>query len=364
MASQTLPPPSPDESGLPSLPGDQALRYPFAEPPHFGEVLEVAPGVRWVRMPLGGSLGAINCWAIEDGDGWAIVDTGLGLDQTLGLWRKVIEGALEGRPLKRVFVTHMHPDHIGAAGWLTRTFGCELWITRLEYLTCRSFITGVGHAASPEASRFYRLAGWSEEELTAYPPHFGGMGAIVQPLPESFHRVTDGDEIQIGAHMWRVITGAGHSPEHACLHCPDLGVFISGDQVLPKISSNVSVTLMEPEANPLADWLTSLASIRARLPEDVLVLPAHNSPFVGVRQRIDALIEHHETALERLLVMLQSPRRAVDVFPVLFKRQIDGPLLRMATGESLAHLTCLVRRGLASRSGDGEAHWYSGARAD
>lgn len=348
-------------------PARPKLSYPFEAAPKLGEAVDVAPGVKWLRMPLGGALAFINVWAIAEGpknggDGWAIVDTGMGGADTQGAWRAAFAGPLAGKPATRVFVTHMHPDHIGMAGWLTRKFQCRLWISRLEFLMCRSLAADTGREAPADALTFYRAAGWDEEAIETYRARFGGFGRALHALPDSFQRLSDGDEVVIGDHLWRVVVGSGHSPEHACLYCPELKLMISGDQVLPRISSNVSVFPTEPEGDPLTDWLTSLARIKTKIPDDVLVLPAHNDPFHGLHARIDHLIGGHERGLARLRALIVEPKRAVDVFHVLFRRKIDSYVLGMATGESIAHLNCLIARGQARRSIDEKGvDWYQAA---
>lgn len=343
------------------------LTYPFEHAPKLGEAVDIAPGVKWLRMPLGGALAWINVWAIADRTpdgtwGWAIVDTGISGLETRNAWRTALKGPLEGKPVTRVFVTHMHPDHIGMAGYLTRKFGARLWITRLEYITCRSLAADTGREAPEDAVTFFRGAGWDEEALEAYKAKFGGFGRGLYALPDSFRRISDGEEIRIGDHVWRVVVGSGHSPEHGSLYCPDLKLMISGDQVLPKISSNVSVFPTEPDGDPLTDWLTSLTRIKDRVPDDVLVLPAHNDPFHGLHARIDHLVGGHERGLTRLRALIAEPKRVVDVFHVLFRRKIDENLLGLATGESLAHLNCLIARGEAVRERDADGvDWYRAA---
>jgi glyoxylase-like metal-dependent hydrolase (beta-lactamase superfamily II) len=335
------------------------LTFPFAEGPSEAAGVEVAPGVTWLRMPLEGPLGFINVWAIAEEGGCAIVDTGIGGADTVQAWRKAFNGPLQGRRATRVFATHMHPDHIGMAGWLTRKYGCRLWITRLEFLTCRSLAADTGREAPEDAIRFYRAAGWDAEALETYRARFGFFGKMLHALPDSFHRMRDGDEIVIGERTWRVVVGCGHSPEHACLYCPELKLLISGDQVLPRISPNVAVFPTEPDANPLAEWLASLARIKGEVPDDVLVLPAHRDPFHGLHARIDDLIAGHEQGLEALRKLLAEPKRVADVFPALFRRTIDEQTLGMATGESLAHLNYLLARGEVTRAADGQGvDWY------
>ncbi len=335
------------------------MRYPFRALPAPGQMIEVAPGVRWQRMPLPLALNHINLWAIEDDEGWTLVDTGMHTPQTAATWETILAGPLGGRAVPRVVCTHMHPDHVGMAGWLTRRFDCPLWMTRLEYVTCKMLVADTGREAPADAVRFYKAAGWSAPDLERYKARFGDFGRMVYALPDSYHRVSDGDELVMGRNRWRAVVGRGHSPEHLCLYCPQSHVLISGDQVLPRITSNVSVFPTEPDADPLRDWLESLATIRAIVPDDVCVLPAHNEPFYGLHTRIDQLIEGHERSLRRLLEALGEPKTASDVFPLLFNRPVSEGSLWMATGESVAHLNCLIQRGLAEVTIDkAGVNWY------
>lgn len=338
------------------------LIYPFASVPTAGQVIEITPGVVWMRLPLPMTLDHINVWGLEEQDGWAVVDTGMRTDETVAAWRALFANATERRPLTRVLATHMHPDHVGMAGWLTRKFNCRLWMTRLEYLTCRVLTADTGCEAPEDGIEFYRKAGWSSAAIETYRSRFGNFGKFIHVLPESYRRIRDGEEIKIGAHLWRVVVGTGHSPEHACFYCAELKLLISGDQVLPRISSNVSVHPTEPDADPMADWLASLAKLKREIPDDVLVLPSHNECFRGLHARLDYLIAAQLRILERLRKTLQQPKRAVDVFVALFGRSIDeadASLLGMATGESLACLNYLRHQGEVDCEFDGAGvGWY------
>jgi glyoxylase-like metal-dependent hydrolase (beta-lactamase superfamily II) len=337
------------------------LIYPLASEPETGDgsAVEIAPGVLWLRMPLSYALPWINVWALQDGASWTLVDTGLRSAKSTAAWQAAFAGVLGGAAVARVLCTHMHPDHCGMAGWIVEKYQARLWMSRLEYLTCRLMAADTGRSAPPAGIQFYRAAGWDNGAIEDYKAKFGKFGEAIYPLPATYRRLVDGELLTIGANRWRVVMGNGHSPEHACLYCPALNLLISGDQVLPKISSNVSVFPTEPDADPLEDWLTSLARIKQEVPDDVLVLPAHGSPFLRLHRRLDQLIDGHRRGLDRLLQSLAEPKRTVDVFESLFRRQISPELLGMATGESLAHLNHLLRRQQVNRVSDGdEVQWW------
>ncbi|MEJ7930495.1 MBL fold metallo-hydrolase [Ramlibacter sp. AN1015] len=329
--------------------------------PERGRFTLVAQGVWWIRLALPFRLDHINVWAIEDEEGWTLVDTGIRGEETVRAWERLLGSPPFDRNLSRVIVTHMHPDHVGMAGWLCRRFGAALWISALEYLSCRALVSDSSRQAPDEAIAFYREAGWDANALEAYRARFGRFGNHVYALPDSYRRMKDGQSIRIGRHSWTVVTGSGHSPEHSCLYCEELKLFISGDQVLPRISSNVSVYPIEPNADPMADWLASLERIRMRVPGDVLVLPAHNECFHGLHVRVRNLLEGQEQVLNRLREALQSPKRVIDVFSALFRHPVqpsDSQMLGLATGEALANLNLLLGRGeVAKELVDGVA-WY------
>jgi len=321
------------------------IRYEFDSTPEPGESLPIADGVHWLRMPLPFELAHINLWLLEDNDSWVIVDSGMRTEDTQILWKKTIASLMDAKPLKHVVVTHLHPDHVGCAGWLVDEYDVDLWMTRDEYLLCRILVADRGRSAPEEGIRFYKGAGFPDDALGNYQKMFGMFGKYVAPLPEAYKRIKDGDQLMFAGHRWEIVVGRGHSPEHACLFDAERNLLISGDQILPTISSNVSVYPTEPEANPLRDWIQSLQMLKTRLPKDVLVLPSHGKPFRGVHARLDALINEH--------------LRAVDVFPALFKGRITKRNIIMATGESISHLNYLVEENKIRKEPDANGvTWY------
>lgn len=320
-----------------------SLMFPF-QPPAPGQFIEIAPGVRWIRMPMPYRLDHVNVWALDDGAGWALVDTGLHTRETINQWENLLTRSPFYAPLSRVFVTHMHPDHIGLAGWLTRRYDTQLWISSLEYLMCREQISNVGKDAPHDALRFYREAGWSEVAIGNYCTGYGNGDTQIYTLPDSINRLKDGTRLQINGMDWDVLSGYGHSSEHSCLYCTDLNLLVSGDQVLPRISSSISVLPIEPNGNPMAEWFASMERLKQRVPADALVAPAHHDVFTGLHERIDQLVREQHDSLERLESLLHKPHRVVDLFGVLFHSRVsesDLIQLGMATGEAMANLNYL-----------------------
>lgn len=327
------------------------MDYPFADPPPFGQTLAPAPGLLWLRMPLPFALNHINLWLIEDGPAWALVDTGVPDQKSRTLWREVLAGPMAGRPLSRLIVTHFHPDHMGLAAWFLRQFPVAMEATQAEWLYGRMLSLDTGEAFAAASLEFYRGAGFGEALLGLVADRGNAYGSRVKYIPTTCRRLREGDILRLGAHQWRVIVGEGHAPEMACLWCEEQNLLISGDQILPSISPNISVWPSEPDADPLRLFLSSLEKFR-RLPADCLVLPSHGRPFFGLHERIDALVRHHEDRLSETLEACRQPITAYDLLASMFPRELDNHQLFFAIGESLAHLHYLWRSGQLVRETD------------
>jgi glyoxylase-like metal-dependent hydrolase (beta-lactamase superfamily II) len=339
------------------------LDYAFADIlPETGHTFEVAPGVRWLRMGLPFALDHINLWLLEDSvetangtqKGWTVIDCGIANDATRSAWENIFATGLYGLPVLRVLVTHCHPDHVGLADWICRHWQAPLWMSTGEYLSARMMSAALPGADGSAMLPHFEMHGMRDPEVIAkvsqrksyYP-------SMVPAVPLAYHRLHDQQSFRIGAHAWQVITGFGHAPEHVALYCADLNLLISGDMVLPRISTNVSVFAIEPESNPVQQYLDSLEKYRD-LPADTLVLPSHGKPFRGLQTRIDQLDQHHRDRLAEVLEACAAPQSASDIVPIMFRRPLDAHQMTFALGEALAHLHKLWFDGVVTRRLDAD----------
>ena len=337
-------------------PDELHLHYSFGDTlPPTGATMEVAPGVRWLRMPLPFALDHINLWLLRDRDeagreGWAIVDCGIANDPTRAAWEHIFANELQGLPVLRVIVTHMHPDHIGLAHWLTERWGVRLWISATDYNAARLASQSTTGFGGESAAAFMASHGLTDPDaVDKVRKRSNYYASMVPQVPARFRRLMGGDTLRIGEHDWTCHAGYGHAPEHISLHCAALGVLISGDMVLPRISTNVSVIDLEPEANPLPLYLASIGRMLA-LPAETLVLPSHGKPFRGLHTRVGQLVAHHDERFADLMAACrQAPQTAASLLPVLFRRPLDLHQTTFAMGESIAHLHALWLRGELKR---------------
>lgn len=334
------------------------LTYPWPEPPARGEAIEVAEGVLWMRLPLPMKLDHVNIYALDDGDGWTLIDTGFNSRSGQDLWRDLLAGPLGGRPVNRVIITHHHPDHIGMAGWFHSEFGSELVATRTAWFFTRMLMLDEQDRPPQETLDFYRSAGMDpailEQRANERPFNFCD---IVAPLPLGFTRIKQGDVIRMGGRDWDVHIGNGHAPEHATFWSRDDNLVLSGDQILPSISPNIGVYVTEPMADPLGEWIEACERFLPMARADHLVLGGHKLPFTGLPTRLRQLIGNHHKALQRLLLHLETPHSAAECFPPLFKRTIGDGEYGLALIESVAHLNHLFHAGEVIRTKRPDGAW-------
>ena len=338
----------------------QPIRFPFEEAPEAGQSIEVAPGIFWIRLPLPFVLDHVNIYALEDGDGWTIIDTGIYSNKSKKLWTDLMEGPLGGKPIKRIVLTHHHPDHVGAAGWLTTEFDIPIWATRTSWLMARMLTLDVQEEYPPESVEFYRRMGMPSvlfhDRVNSRPYNFADM---VAPIPLGYKRIKEGDTLVMAGRIWDVRIGNGHAPEHATFWSRDGDVVISGDQIIPNISSNLGVYPTEPEADPVGEWLESCERFAKVASDNQLLLPGHKRPFTGLPERLNQLIANHHKALERLLEHLEKPRRVAECFRPLFGREVEESAYGLALVEALGHLNHLFDQKMISKriSRDGAYVW-------
>ena len=348
---------------------ESQLDYPFGDTlPEPGRTLEVAAGLRWLRMQLPFALDHINLWLLRDelvrddgsrAQGWTLVDCGIANDATRAAWERIFEHELEGLPVLRVVVTHMHPDHMGLAHWLAERWGARVWMSATDFNAARLASSGLAPFGGPRTADFMARHGLvdsgAREQIGGRTRYYA---SLVPDVPASYRRLMGGDRIALGSASgrtdWTCHAGYGHAPEHVSLHDPSRGVLISGDMVLPRISTNVSVVDLEPEGNPLALYLDSIERLRA-LPADTLVLPSHGRPFRGLHTRIGQLAAHHaERFADVLGACAEAPQSAAELLPVLFRRKLDLHQTTFAMGEAIAHLHALWYAGRLARRLDAD----------
>ncbi len=322
------------------------LRFPAATPPAVGSPIEIAPGILWLRLALPFQLNHVNIYLIEDGDGWAILDTGINDARTRVWWETLLAGPLAERRPTRLICTHFHPDHVGLAGWLIEKCGLELVMSRTEYLGTQFHRRWAEPEEIEAHTRFYTACGLDEHAIGALMERDIGYRWLTTDVPPSYHRIAAGDTLTIGGRRFEVLTGGGHSYELVMLYCRAENLFLAADQVLAKISPNVSVWPHEPTGDPLGEYLRSLAALAQAIPHDAFVLPAHNLPFYGLHDRIAELSRHHDQRCQDILdACAGEPVLPAEIVPLLFPRKLDAHQTSFAFGEALAHINYMRRLG-------------------
>lgn len=324
----------------------QNLSFPFPSAPTAGELIEIAPGILWTRFPLPFRLDHVNIYFIRDGEGWAVLDAGIGDDATRKAWRALLAGPLQGQRLTRLIVTHFHPDHIGLAGWLCEEFSLPMLTSQTSYLGCLNISLSPGALDAKPYHDFYLRHGLDAQTTARVATQGHSYLKMVTPLPPTFRRIVAGDTLRIGDREFSVLSGDGHAPEQIMLYCAKEKLFFAADQVLEKITPNVSVWAVDPDGDPLGLFVRSLTALKTELPADTLVLPGHRLPFIGLHDRCEGLIAHHEERCTMIAEACQaSPRSVAELLPVIFPRVTDPHQMSFAFSEVFAHVNYMLATG-------------------
>jgi glyoxylase-like metal-dependent hydrolase (beta-lactamase superfamily II) len=314
------------------------IEHTFATP------VEVEPGILRVTLPLPSGPRHVHCFLLRGDDGWTLVDTGLGLP--VPSWEDVL-AQVDG-PVVRIFITHMHPDHVGGAAPAVRATGAPVFQGRLDYAQCERVW---GSADWPE-----RIAAWFVRN--GVPP------AVADELIESGHVFADfvqfawnptlvepGDEID----GWTVFTSPGHADGHLCLHRD--GVLIAGDTLLAPITPAIGL-YPESRPDPLGDYTASLREIEALDPR--VSYGGHGETIHEPAARAREIVAHHEERLDRTQAALSTePSSGFDVSHALFGTALPAIQRRFAVAEALSHLERLVSLDRASKHEDDRAVTYT-----
>ena len=330
---------------------NQALFFPIREAPAYNSLTEIAPGVRWLRLALPFQLNHINIYLIEDDGGWALWDTGIGDDRTIAAWEELLEGPLKGQRITKVISSHFHPDHMGMAGWLQRRQGMKFWMSQAEYIFCLVNASHAGGMSRESYRNFLMSHGFDDVMSEKLVVRGQAYLDLITGVPPHYNRLKHGDTMRLGGRTFQVMTGGGHALEHLMFYCAADNFLLIGDQVLAKITPNISVNPLEPNGNPLGDYLASLEMLRANVPDDALVLPAHNLPFRGLHKRADQMIAHHAERCDMISKALANGEvvSSDKLVPVVFPRPLDPHQLGFAFSEVLAHVNLMLWDGRLKR---------------
>ena len=329
-----------------------ALTFPFPEPPQPGQLIEVAPGVLWFRLAMPFALNHVNLFLVEDGSGWVLVDTGLGNRKTLETWETLLAGPLQPYPISRIVVTHFHPDHVGAVGWLVKRLGVPIYMSATEYLQALNTHLNPGAMEAPHYRAFYLEHGLDVETVENVVTKGHEYLRLVSGLPPTYRRLIAGDTLKIGARTFEILTGGGHSAEQVMLLSRSDSIFLAADQVLAQITPNVSVHAVDPTGDPLGIYMRSLAALKVAVPADVLVLPGHQLPFRGLHARVDELVAHHHARCGEIAAACRAkPCSTAELIGVVFKRALDPHQIGFAFYEILAHVNFMLRAGALVEAG-------------
>ncbi|MEY3037580.1 MAG: hypothetical protein RL143_147 [Pseudomonadota bacterium] len=312
-----------------SIPEDNLLGIPT----------EVAEGIYQIRLPLPFALDHINVYLVEDSDGWILVDTGIKSEKSQKILENILDKLPESRPLKAVLATHAHVDHIGVAGWICDKWKVPLWVSKPEYDGINQFLA-MNPAEDPILSKslneFYHQGGIPESEYELIIKGLLGFQRAFYPLPRAY-KVLESGTLTIKNETWDIFVNDGHTVAHVSLFNRNRNILISGDQVLARISSNVSVRFGDANGNPLKTWIDGLLKLK-ELPPSTLVLPSHEKSMTNLSARIDELVEGYLENAHKITRFCKTPSTVEELLRALFPRELSPFEHHLAYGETRSYI--------------------------
>ena len=330
----------------------EVIKFPYTSPPMPGAIKEISDGVYWAQMRLPMLIDHVNVYVLEGISDLTIIDTGLNVKACKSAWLEIIKNNFSTKPVKKIVITHHHPDHIGLLGWFCENFDVEVFASRTSWLLARMLYFDEQNQPSSRSKDFWIKAGMDkkifEKKCAARPFNFSDG---VSEFPVGFTALNQGDEICFSEKKWRIEIGSGHAPDHVTLWGIDNPLIFSGDQVIPGISSNLGVYPTEPLLDTVGAWLNSCNRFLKMAQRDHFVLPGHKSPFYGLSVRLKQLIDNHTSALTRIEKKLaKGSCTSVELFQTIFKREINESEYGLALAEAVGHINYFRARNLVDCS--------------
>ncbi len=326
--------------------------------PELGAAVAVPHELRWIRLPVPGPLQHINVWLAPGRTGRVLIDTGLNQPQTHAAWASLALSEHLAEQLEAILVTHHHPDHFGMAGALAQRFEVPVRMSAPARAAALRSTSGTVGGSATDLAAYRREWGVDFAALVARARGAGTFDGLFSGIPAATAAIVEGERLGELRDPWQASLHFGHAEGHVCLYWRESDLLISGDQLLPAISSNVSLYPGAASENPLGDFLASLEKL-ARLPPQTIVLPAHGAPFRGVAVRAAQVQAGHRQRLAKLSDFVCEPRDTAEIVGALFgARKLEGWNTLLAYGETLAHMRYLQLRGALLRlEQDGEVRW-------